>query len=278
VAPTSVAEASTADRTTTLFVVRSTAIDENSGLVRRSRLFVTTNDSGDTGRLFVLNRRGRTVGVTHWSDRALDCEGLAPAGPGFVWVGDIGDNGVRRASISISKVPVGRGDRRVHVRKYRLAYPNGPANAETLMRNPRSGRLYVATKDASGGTLYAVPRRPSRKQVNVLRPVGPVLPTATDGAFLPGGDFLVVRSYSRGELYEWPSMRSAGSFALPGQRQGEGIAAGRGGVLFLSSEGVRQPVLRMSLALGLRRIVKAERQGSATFGRPRYSASAAAVG
>jgi hypothetical protein len=247
----------TADRATSLFLVRDRAIDESSGLARRSRLFVTTNDSGDTGRLFVLNRRGRTVGITHWSDRALDTEALAPAGRRSVWVGDIGDNQKSRSSISISRVPVGRGQRDVRPQTFRLAYPRGPADAETLIRNPRTGRLYVATKDAFGGTLYAVPRRPSRSQVNVLRPVGPVLGTATDGAFLPGGRFLVVRSYSQASLYRWPSMTSLGSFSLPGQRQGEGIAAGRHGVLFLCSEGLRQPVLRMLLPNGLRRTVEA---------------------
>ena len=52
-----------------------------------------------------------------------------------------------------------------------------------------------------------------------------------------------------------------GSFALPGQQQGEGIAAGRHGVLFLCSEGVRQPVLRMLLPAGLRRAVEAATPG-----------------
>jgi len=253
---------SSADRATALFVVRDRAIDESSGLVRRSRLFVTTNDSGDTGRLFVLNRRGRTVGITHWSDRALDTEALAPAGRHSVWVGDIGDNGKRRTSISVSRVSVGRGQRDVRPRTFRLAYPRGPADAETLIRNPSTGRLYVVTKDAGGGTLYAVPRRPSRTHVNVLRPVGRVLGTATDGAFLPGGRFLVVRNYSQATLYRWPSMTSLGSFSLPGQRQGEGMAASRHGVLFLCSEGVRQPVLRMLLPTPLRRTVEAATPGA----------------
>jgi len=51
-----------------------------------------------------------------------------------------------------------------------------------------------------------------------------------------------------------------GSSALPGQ-QSEGIAAGRHGVLFLCSEGVRQPVLRMLLPAGLRRAVEAATPG-----------------
>jgi hypothetical protein len=258
--PVSVAEASGSarDATSTLFVVRNKAINEDSALVRRKRLFVTTNDSGDTGRLFVLGRTGRTVGVTRWSDNPHDCEALAPGGPGHVWVGDIGDNTSHRRSISVSRVPVGRGDRTVKVPKYRLVYPGGPSNAETLVRHPRTGRLYIATKSANGGALYAVPRSLSRRHTNVLRRVGPVLPVATDGAFLPGGNFLVIRSYARAELYRWPSMASLGSFPLPGQTQGEGLTVGSAGAVLLSSEGVDQPVLRTLLPVPLRRIVKAD--------------------
>lgn len=276
--PTSVPEASASstDRTTTAFVVRSPAISEDSGLVRRHRLFVTTNDSGDVGRLFVLNRRGSTVGVTHWSSHPSDCEGLAPADPGHVWVGDIGDNARQRTSISISRVPVGRGHRTVHVPTYRLVYPNGPADAESLMRNPASGRLYIATKDVSGGTLYAVPLRLSRAHANRLRAIGRVLPIATDGAFLPGGRFLVIRSYTRGALYRWPSMRSVGSFSLPRQQQGEGLAAASDGVLFLSSEGIHQPVLRTLLPAALRRIVKADASRAATSALARLRVAASA--
>jgi hypothetical protein len=249
---------STTDRTKTLLVVQSRAIPEDSALARSHGLFVTTNDGGDTGRVFVLDRRGHTVGVTRWARHPRDCEALAPGAPGHVWVGDIGDNHRRRAAISVSRVPVGRGHRAVHVPRYRLVYPDGPADAETLVRNPATGRLYVATKSVTGGTLYAVPRHPSRRHTNQLARVAPVLPIATDGAFLPGGDFLVLRSYTTGVLYRWPSMATVGSFPLPRQRQGEGLAAGAEGVLFLSSEGVRQPILRMRLPTALRRIVAAD--------------------
>ena len=75
-------------------------IVESSGLVARDGLFVTVNDSGDSGRLFVVDAQTcRTVGGTNWSDEVEDVEALAPV-PDGVLVGDIGDNGVRRASIS----------------------------------------------------------------------------------------------------------------------------------------------------------------------------------
>jgi hypothetical protein len=229
------------------------AIVEASALVVQNDLFLTTNDSGDTGRVFAVDRSGRTVGVTHWSADPTDCEALAPAGPGHVWVGDIGDNFGNRSSISIARIPVGRGDRTVHPTVYRLTYPQGPTDAETLVSDPATGRLYVADKNIFGGTLYAVPARLSATHVNRLTMVGRVLPDATDGSFFPDGRHLVIRNYTSAVVYDWPSLQPVGSFALPWQRQGEGIAAVGSGSVYLSSEGPQQPVLAMRLPAELRR-------------------------
>ncbi len=231
------------------------AIVEASALVVSRGLFLTTNDSGDSGRVFAVDRAGDTVGVTHWSAHPTDCEALAPAGPGHVWVGDIGDNLAQRSSVSITRVAVGRGDRTVSATSYRLTYPKGAADAETLVRNPATGRLYLATKSIFGGLLYAVPRRLTPTGTNHLRQVGHVLPIATDGSFFPDGRHLVVRDYSSAVVYAWPSMRPVGSFPLPAQRQGEGIAVARDGSVYVSSEGPQSPVLEVRLPAAVRRAV-----------------------
>jgi hypothetical protein len=232
---------------TTTFAFTDPAVVEASALVVQDGLFLTTNDSGDTGRVFAVDRRGDTVGVTHWSADPTDTEALAPGGPGHVWVGDVGDNLAHRSYVTITRVPVGRGERTVRETTYRLAYPHGSTDAETLLRDPRSGRLYVATKSVFGGTLYAVPAHPSATAVNRLQPVGRVLPIATDGAFFPDGRHLIVRSYSSAAVYDWPSLQRLGTFDLPAQRQGEGIAVAADGRIYLSSEGLHSPVLEISL-------------------------------
>ena len=170
---------------TTVFSFQDPAIVEASALVLRDGLYVTTNDSGDTGRVFAVDGTGATVGVTHWSRHATDVEALAPGGAGHVWVGDIGDNLASRPYVTIRRVPVGRGGRTVRATSYRLSYPGGATDAETLLRNPVTGRLYVASKNVFGGTLYAVPRHLSATRTNRLVRVGNVLPVATDGAFFP---------------------------------------------------------------------------------------------
>ncbi len=123
-------------------------------------LFVTTNDSGDSARVFTVDDDGETVGVTAWSATTPDdVEALAPAGDGEVWVGDIGDNPGERASISVSRVPVGPGDRDVEVPTYTLVYPDGPRDAEALLAHPVTGRLYVVSKVVFGGAVYEAPER-----------------------------------------------------------------------------------------------------------------------
>jgi hypothetical protein len=251
-----------------VFRFEDPAITEASALVVQDDLFVTTNDSGDTGRVFTVDRDGETVGVTYWDDDAQDTEALAPGGPGYVWVGDIGDNARSRSSVEIARIPVGRGDRTVDPTTYRLTYPEGPKNAETLVRDPTTGRLYVVTKSALGGMLYAVPQDLEASGTNRLQPLGPMLPVATDGAFFPDGKHLIVRNYTSAVVYDWPSLQTAGSFTLPQQRQGEGIAVAPDGRVYVSSEGPRSPVLEVHLPAKLAAVVGGTAPSGTTSGSP----------
>ncbi len=243
---------------TTLFRLQDPAIVEASALVVQGDLFLTTNDSGDSGRVFAVDRTGATVGVTHWSDDPTDVEALAPAGPGQVWVADIGDNSAARSDVTITRVPVGRGESRVSATSYRLTYPRGATDAETLIRNPATGRLYLATKNVFGGILYAVPKHLSASGTNRLTRIGHVVPIATDGAFFPDGRHLVVRDYSSATVYDWPTLERVGSFSLPAQPQGEGIAVGEDDTLYLSSEGLHARFLETRVPAQIRQAIAAE--------------------
>ena len=230
-----------------VFAFDDPAIAEASGLVVDDGLFVTTNDSGDTGRIFTVDDDGHTVGVSQWSDDPTDAEALAPSGDDDVWVGDIGDNTGKRSSVDIARVPVGRGDRTTVPTTYHLSYPDGATDAETLMRDPATGRLYIASKNVFGGVLYAVPEDLDPAGTNTMKAVGRVLPIATDGAFFPDGKHLIIRNYTSAVVYSWPSLQPVGRLKLPHQRQGEGIAVADDGRVYLSSEGPRAPVLEVAL-------------------------------
>lgn len=230
------------------FVFTDRAIVESSGLALLDDLVVTVNDSGDTGRVFAVDpATGDTVGTTSFSEDPVDIEAIASAGEGEVWVADIGDNRARRDSVTLTRVPVGRGDRVEPGESWTLTYADGPHNAETLLVHPSTGQLFVVTKGVFGGRVYAAPQRLRQDGPNVLRAGEPALGMATDGAFFPDGEHVVVRDYSKAVVYDWPSMREVTEIPLPRQEQGEGLAVTPDHSLLISSEGVDQPVLEVPL-------------------------------
>jgi hypothetical protein len=249
-----------ADNSEQVFRFEDPAIVESSGLVvLPDGRFVTVNDSGDEARVFTVDpETGRTVGVTRWEGQAEDVEAVAPTQAGQVLVGDIGDNREARSSISVVAVPVGEGDRDVRGDRITLTYPDGPADAEALLTDPRRGRLVVVTKDVLGGTVYVVPARARPVGRAELQPVGAAPPLVTDGAFFPDGRHLVLRNYGRAVIYSWPELETVGGFDLPSQQQGEGIAVDQDNRVYVSSEGVRAPVLEVSLPEQLARVVAGE--------------------
>ncbi len=142
------------------FRFRDPQIVESSGLVVRNGLFVTVNDSGDSGRTFVVDGgTGRTVGGATWSTEPEDIEAVAPLPGGAVLVGDIGDNNSERESVTLLEVPSKRGFEDVEPREISLSYRDGPRDAETLLVHPTTGRVYVVSKSLLGGVLYEAPER-----------------------------------------------------------------------------------------------------------------------
>lgn len=252
--------ASGVDRPRPEFEFRDPQIVESSGLVAREGLFVTVNDSGDAGRIFVVDpASGETVGSATWSEEATDVEALAPAGDETVLVGDIGDNAGSRDTVRVFEAPLARGDRQVEPEVSELTYPTGPTDAEALLVHPLSGQVLIASKGLFGGVLYAAPAgfevgaavdRPTR-----LDAIGDVLGLATDGAFFPDGRHFVLRDYGRAVVYSYPALSPVGSFTLPDQPQGEGIAIDEDGTVFVSTEGQFTSVLRVPLPPRLARVV-----------------------
>jgi len=231
-----------------VFRFEDPAIVESSGLVvLPDGRFVTVNDSGDDPRVFTVDPgTGQTVGVTRWEGVAEDVEAVAPHGADSVWVGDIGDNREERASIWAVRVPVGEGDRDVAGERVTFAYPDGAANAEALLTDPRDGRLLVVTKDVLGGTLFVAPDA-AAGDTAVLEPRGDVQPLVTDGAFFPDGRHIVLRNYGRAVVYSWPRLERVGDFDIPPQQQGEGIAVDADNRVYVSSEGAGAAVLEVAL-------------------------------
>jgi hypothetical protein len=235
-------------------------IDESSGLGTSSYgdgIVYTHNDSGDTARFFAVNSSGATVAIyTLKGATAHDWEdmetGTDASGKPVLYFGDIGDNSSKRTEIDVYQVPEPRGpSANVPWVRYRFTYPDGPHNAETLMVDPHTHRIFIASKAALGnGLLYEAPAALSTTAINKLAVVVPqrsVPMLTTSGDISPDGKLMVLLTYFsaywslgvNGKLHAFP---------VTEQRQDEAIAFTRDGKsVLVGSEGVHSAVYRIAL-------------------------------
>ena len=238
-------------------------IVESSGLVARDGLFATVNDSGDSGRVFVVDAETcRTVGITTLGRRGRGRRGGGRRTATGLLVGDIGDNLAARDSVQLLRVPAGPRGSDGHAHDVRdHAIPGGARDAEALLVAPDDRPGADRVEGASmAGVLYAAPERLSEPEPNRLRAIADVPGLVTDGAFFPDGRHFVLRTYSRAVFYTYPGLEAVGEVTLPDQEQGEGIAVDERSRVFLSSEGQQAPVLRIDAAAADRGAPRAARE------------------
>lgn len=251
---------------TRLFSFRGDEVIESSGLVDRGSTVFTNNDSGDDAIVYgIAPRSGRTVSRTTYAASVTDVEAIAPGADGTIWAGDIGDNKMNRDDVAVYRVHPEDGEHPGE--RFVLAYPDGSHNAETLLVDPRTQRVFVVSKSPFGGTVYAAPRDlRSGGATNRLSSFAQVNGLVTDGAFFPGGKRVVLRTYGTASVYTFPAFNLVGTVRLPTQPQGEGISVSRTGRVLVGSEGLHAVVLRLSLP---QRLISGPPSGSrAGQGRP----------
>jgi hypothetical protein len=291
---------------------------EVSGLAvghRSPSVLYVQNDSGDSARFFALDAGTGAIRAVCAvpGARNVDWEDLATgpdrAGHWSVWLADIGDNDAVRSEVRIYRVaePVIDPSRVGSAGRldagppdvWRLRYPDGPRDAESLVADPVGRRLYVITKALLGHSeVFEVPPDPDPSRIQPMTwvgtidfrltgtpggpsPVGQL--TATGAGMSPDGSLLAVRTYT--DAYLWPV--TGGQLAaalghppvripLPAQPQGEGIAV-TADALLLDSEGTGASVYRVPLPASLlaRRSATPTEAGSPVSARPTSAASAA---
>ncbi|MEV5825166.1 hypothetical protein AB0L25_06270 [Spirillospora sp. NPDC052242] len=256
------APAAAADEDEIAFRIADPRITESSGLAvsaRHDGVVYTHNDSGGVPQVFALGPDGRTRAVlTIGGAQARDWEAMAVGederGRPAIFVADIGDNlGGAWPHVTIYRVPEPRSLRSqtLEATAFRMRYEDGPRNAEAMMINPRTNRVYVVSK-LFGGKVYEAPANLRTSGYNTLREVADAPAIATGAAFSPDGRTCVIRTYFGATVYEVgadgrPGER-IGSVPIPRQEQGEAITyTADGRSVLVSSEGADQPVHRVPL-------------------------------
>ncbi|GGQ05144.1 WD40 repeat domain-containing protein [Streptomyces roseolilacinus] len=237
------------------FTLTDPRITESSGLAASRAhpgVYWTHNDQ-DEPRVFAVDgRTGETVATVtlRGVGRPRDMEAVSVGPDGYVYVGDIGDNlngSWDHVWIYRFREPERLRDTAVDATQYTVRYEDGPRDAEALMVHPRTGRVYVASKNEEGGGLYEGPAKLSAKGTNVFRRIGEV-PWVTDGAFSPDGTRLVLRSYFSARGYAWKDGRLGADDRVraPIQGQSESVTyTADGSALLFGTEGERGRVVRV---------------------------------
>jgi hypothetical protein len=230
-------------------------IVESSGLARSglstNRLW-TVNDSGGGTTLFALDTQGRTAatyditGASHKDWEAMARKTIN--GVVYLFIGDIGDNGKKRSSIFVHRVrepAPGTASGSLKPTTFEFRYPDGSHNAEAMMVQPGSQRIFIVTKGKkTNGGIYEAPATLSTTSVNTLRKVGVAPAGMSDALFLPNGSF-ILRGYVNGWLYKKVGATPVG-FSLP--LKGETIAFGpTTRSVVIGSEGRNSKVYQVAL-------------------------------
>jgi hypothetical protein len=215
----------------------------------------THNDSGPPV-LFMLDPRGSVTGQIRLSGARVDDWEAIAAGPCAagvcLYVADIGDN---RKQITIYRVAepadVNPSSFASATDVLHATYPDGPQDAEALLATP-DGSLYVVTKGRTGPiAIYRFPTELRSGASVQLEPVGQPRQSGkarederiTDGNVSPDGEWVVLRTH-RALMFHRTARLLAGDWrpertmdlSSVGERQGEGVAFGPDGLVYLVGE------------------------------------------
>lgn len=142
-------------------------VNESSGMAISRRIpnrSYRINDSGDSGRFFVMDLVGGGAQIVNISGFIpVDTEDMSIGSCGdstdCIFIADIGDNARRRQFIDLVIIEE-RADFPNEVRpthRIRMRYPDGPHDAEALGVHP-DGNIYITTKDTIKSEIYRLKR------------------------------------------------------------------------------------------------------------------------
>ncbi|MFD6423019.1 WD40 repeat domain-containing protein [Streptomyces sp. NPDC060198] len=240
------------------FTIKDPRITESSGLAA-SRIhpgvYWTHNDSEDGPYLYAVDSRtGETVATVTMTGvgEPRDVEAISLGPDGNLYVGDIGDNlNGTWDHVWIYRLPEPKVLKDVTVRatQFDVTYADGARDAEALMVHPKTGRVWIASKNQDGGGLYEGPEHLSTSGNNVFKRVAEV-PWVTDGAFSPDGTRLVLRGYLGADAYTFDDGKLGDERGLgaPFMMQAESVTyTADGTALMLGAEGPGSQVRRLEV-------------------------------
>jgi hypothetical protein len=262
--------------------IKSADITESSGLAAsrcQENVLWTHNDSGDDAYIFALDLSGDNLGTWRIANTEnIDWEDIASykdkAGKCFIYIGEIGDNKLRRhehAVIRVAEPSISDATKSFSKKNsltidafevVRFVYPDFDQDAETLMVEPKSGDIYVVTKRVSGPSgVYRVKTNFGNTEIQHAEKVTELSVPAIPNGFVTGGDIspdgrrMVICDYA--QAYEWSLPENIVQFDdiwkqepsridLGKRNGGESVCYSANGTsIFSSSEGRNSPLIEV---------------------------------
>ena len=238
-------------------------VRESSGLAPSARdgsVLWTHNDAGNNPDIFAVGSDGRLIARVSVSGADLiDWEDIesAPCGSdSCIYVADIGDNDNERESITVYRVVEPAFDARetAPAGATRARFPDGPRDAEAMFADG-AGTLYIVNKgDRDDIALYRWPSPEWQGETVALERVRVLFPEpehdddrVTAASMSPDRRWVGIRTYRSLHFYRTAELLGNGA-AEPitidlselDEPQGEALAFGENGEVWLSSEAARR--------------------------------------
>lgn len=126
-----------------------------SGIASDGKSWYAVSDGGQSLQVYLLHRGDCSVVDKRVAPNdPYDVEDLALGADGTLWLADTGDNAKRRSTVAMHAMPASGG-----ATTYRMTYPDGPHDAETLLMGA-DNVPHIVTKEPLGPAKVYRPEQP----------------------------------------------------------------------------------------------------------------------
>jgi hypothetical protein len=259
----------------------SKEINESSGLAVskcQRDVFWTHNDSGDGPFVYAFNYKGESLGTFRLPNvENIDWEDIATvrieSGSCFLYIGEIGDNDRKREVHAIYRIPEPSISDKVSSRKdplltpdadiIRFRYPDDRQNAEALLVEPVSQKVFIITKQLNtAAKVFEIKPDFTNSEVHTAAHVTDISLPAVPSGLVTGGDIsfdgknVVLCDYYAGYLFSLPKSandfreiwrQKPAAFDLGPRDIGEAVAFGDDvNTIYATTEHLNAPLIRVT--------------------------------
>jgi len=192
---------------------------EQSGIASsklNSGVFYVHEDSGNANQVYLINATGDDLGyftLTTATNRDWEDITIGPgpvAGKSYVYVAEIGDNDAKYSSVFVYRFlePDLTGKTFpvvidiAQIDKIELIYPGGARNAESILIDPQTKDIYIASKESNLANIYKAAYPQSNITSTVLEPIDQLpMNKATSGGISADGTEIVLKN--KEQIWYW---------------------------------------------------------------------------